>query len=166
MTPRVTPFADTFPRSQFGFGVRASAGPASGKSAARKTSHTPPPEGGTPNEAAIAQIDALAPAARELRRVRAEALPKLKGGLRARYRILELPGANSLKDAQTALDAAVLAAYGFSAQKDLLPQLLALTQQVAAKIESGESVRPLGVPPGYPEPQSLITADCIRSAIP
>jgi hypothetical protein len=36
--------------------------------------------------------------ARELRRVRAEALPKIKGGLRALYRMLELPGANLLKD--------------------------------------------------------------------
>ena len=36
------------------------------------------------------------------------------------YRNLELPGANPLKDAPTALDAAVLAAYGFSANKDVL----------------------------------------------
>src|SRR5690606_8971087 len=53
---------------------------------------------------AIAKIDAVAAAARELRRVRAEALPKLKGGLRALYRTLELPGANPLKDANAALD--------------------------------------------------------------
>ena len=48
-------------------------------------------------------------AARELRRVRAEALPKTKAGLLARYRSLELPGANPLKDAHAALDAAVTA---------------------------------------------------------
>ncbi len=58
---------------------------------------------------AIAQITAVAEAARELRRIRAEALPRLKGGLRALYRTLELPGANPLKDAHAALDAAVLA---------------------------------------------------------
>ena len=58
------------------------------------------------------KIDAVAAAARELRRVRAGALPKIKGGLRALYRTLELPGANPLKDAHAALDAAVLAAYG------------------------------------------------------
>ncbi len=40
--------------------------------------------------------------------------------------------------AHAALDAAVLAAYGYSAIKDLLAQLLALNQQVAAKIENGE----------------------------
>ena len=43
-----------------------------------------------PTNDAIAKIDAVAAAARELRRVRAEALPKLKGGLRALYRTLEL----------------------------------------------------------------------------
>jgi hypothetical protein len=66
---------------------------------------------------------------------------------------------NPLKDAHAALDtvrttvslhrfadAAVLTAYGFSAKKDLLAQLLALNQQVAAKIEKGEPVMPPGVP--------------------
>ena len=41
---------------------------------------------------------------------------------------------------------AVLTAYGFSANKNLLAQLLALNQQVAAKIEKGEP----GMPPGVP----------------
>src|ERR1035441_6244250 len=50
------------------------------------------------------QVEALAEAGRQVRRVRAEALPKLKGGLRALYRTLELPGANPLKDAHAALD--------------------------------------------------------------
>lgn len=68
-----------------------------------------------PQAATVKQIDAVAAAAREVRRVRAEALRNLKGGLRALYRTLELPGASPLKDAHTALDAAVLAAYGFRA---------------------------------------------------
>jgi hypothetical protein len=116
-----------------------------------------------PTNDAIAKIDAVAAAARELRRVRAEALPKLKGGLRALYRTLELtrsrplarpsrafcfakflspfpkrlkcPGANPLKDAHAALDTAVLTAYGFSAKKDLLAQLPALNQEVATKLK-------------------------------
>jgi hypothetical protein len=46
--------------------------------------------------------------------VRAEALSKMKGGLRALYRTLELPGANPLRDTHAALDTAVLNAYGFS----------------------------------------------------
>ena len=110
----------------------------------------------------IAKIDAVAAAAREVRRVRAEALRNLKGGLRALYRTLELPGANPLKDAHAALDAAVLAAYGFSARKDLLTQLLALNLEVAAKIEKGEPVTAPGVPKNYPDPKKLVTEDCIR----
>ena len=53
-------------------------------------------------------------------------LPKIKGGLRALYRTLELPGPNPLEDTPAALDAA----YGLNAKKDLLAQLLALNQQV------------------------------------
>ena len=60
------------------------------------------------------QADAVAEAGREVRRVRSEALTKIKGGLRAVYRTLELPGKNPLKDAHAALDQAVLDAYGFS----------------------------------------------------
>ena len=106
----------------------------------------------------FAKVDAVAVAAREVRRARAEALPKLKGGLRALHRILELtrarpltrpsrafclakflspfpkrlkcPGANPLKDAHAALDTSSLAAPG--------------------------------VPKKYVEPQKLVTEDCIK----
>jgi hypothetical protein len=61
-----------------------------------------------------------------------------------------------------ALDTAVLAAYGFSAKKDLLAQLLALNQQVAAMIAKGELVIAPGVPKIYPDPQRLVTEDCIK----
>src|SRR6266542_3933215 len=51
--------------------------------------------------------------------------------------------------------AAVLAAYGFSAKKDLLVQLLALNQEIYAKIEKGEPVTAPGVPKNYPDAQNL-----------
>jgi len=108
------------------------------------------------------QIAAVAAAGREVRRIRAEAVTKLKGGLRALYRTLELPGANPLKDAHAALDAAVLAAYGFDAKKDLLAQLLALNLAVAAKIEAGQLVTAPGIPPGHPNAAALVTEDCIQ----
>ena len=108
------------------------------------------------------QIEAVAAAGREVRRVRAEALTKIKGGLRAVYRTLELPGANPLKDAHAALDAAVLAAYGFDAKRDLLAQLLALNLEVAAKIEAGQPVTAPGIPPGFPNAAKLVTTDCIQ----
>jgi hypothetical protein len=81
---------------------------------------------------------------------------------RALYRTLELPGANPLKDAHAALDAAVLAAYGFSAKKDLLAQLLALNLEVAARLERGEPVTAPGVPKNYPDSAKLVTEDCIK----
>jgi len=60
-----------------------------------------------------------------------------------------------------ALDTAVLTAYGFSAKKDLLAQVLILNQQVAAKIEEGEPVNAPGVPTNYPVAKKLVTEDCI-----
>ena len=126
---------DTYPWPQFGFGVPALAGQVSDKSKRPGLASAPPPEGGTPNEDALAKITAVATAARQVRRVRTEALSEMKGGLRALYRTLELPGANPLKDAHAALDAAVLAAYGFSAKKDLLAQLLELNLAVAQRLD-------------------------------
>jgi hypothetical protein len=53
------------------------------------------------------------------------------------------------------------AASGFSAKKDLLAQLLALNLEVAEQIRRGETVTAPGVPKHYPEPQKLVTEDCI-----
>ena len=66
----------------------------------------------------------------------------------------------------SALYTAVLAAYGVSAKKDLLAQLLALNQEVAAKIEKGEPVTAPGVPKNYPDAKKLVTEDCIRPNVP
>jgi len=108
------------------------------------------------------QIRAVAAAARKVRAVRAEALATLKGGLRALYRTLELPGANPLKHAHEALNAAVLDAYGFEPGQDILKQLLDLNLAVAASIDKGKPVTAPGVPPSYGDPADLITDDCIR----
>jgi hypothetical protein len=86
----------------------------------------------------------------------------MSGGLRALYRTLELPGANPLKDAHAALDAAVMEAYGFSARKDLLKQLLDLNLAVARAIRQGQPVTAPGVPPSYGDASDLITTDCIE----
>ncbi len=110
------------------------------------------------------QIDAVAAAAVELRRVRAQALTQITGGLRALYRTLELPGKNPLKDAHHALDAAVLDAYGFDPKKDLLTQLLTLNLEVAAIEKQGKKPTPPGIPPAYPDRAKLVTGDCIRPA--
>ena len=144
---------DTFPWPQFEESREANEG-----SEGKKKTSLP----SRPSRDTLAKIDAVAAAARELRRVRAEALPNLMGGLRALYRTLELPGANPLKDAHAALDTAVLTAYGFSAKRDLLAQLLVLNQEVAARIAKGEQVVAPGVPRNYPDARQLVTEDCIR----
>jgi hypothetical protein len=122
-----------------------------------------------PQSPTVKQVQAVADAGREIRRVRAEALAsritKIRGGLRALYRTLEFPGANPLKDAHAALDAAVLAAYGFSAKNDLLAQLLALNLEVANKIEHGEPVTAPGAPKNYPDARKLATDDCIHPQV-
>ncbi len=115
-----------------------------------------------PQSASVRQIEAVAAAGCEVRNIRAAALPKIKGGLRALYRTLELPGKNPLKDAHAALDAAVLAAYGFDPKGDLLAQLLDLNLAVAGRLERGELVVAPGLPPGFPDPARLVTADCIQ----
>ena len=89
-------------------------------------------------------------------------MEKIKGGLRAVYRTLELPGENPLKDAHAAPGAAVLAAYGLSPNADLLAQLLELNLAVAARIDNDQQVTAPGLPPSFPDPERLITDDCIR----
>jgi hypothetical protein len=85
----------------------------------------------------------------------------MDGGLRTLYRTIDLPGKNPLKEAHATLDAAVLAAYGFSAKQEVLQQLLELNSQVAALIAAGKAVTPPGVPPGYAKPATLVSKDCL-----
>ena len=116
-----------------------------------------------PQKPSVKRIGVVAAAGREVRRVREEALAKVRGGLRAVYRTLELPGKNPLRDAHAALDAAVLEAYDFSPRGDMLAQLLELNLSVAAQIASGEPVAAPGVPSSYPDPERLMSEDCVRA---
>ena len=58
-----------------------------------------------------------------------------------------LAAVQRLRTLHAAMDTAVLTAYGFSAKKDLLAQLLELNLAVAGKIERGEPVTAPGLPP-------------------
>ena len=107
------------------------------------------------------QIEAVAAAGVALRLLRTASTMGAEGGLRALYRTIELPGKNPLKDAHAALDAAVLAAYGFSPGKDILQQLLDLNTAVAADIHAGKAVTGPGVPYSYKNSAKLITKDCL-----
>ncbi len=57
---------------------------------------------------------------------------------------------------------AVLDAYGFDPQADVLAQLLALNLDVAARIDKGQPVTAPGVPLSFGDPAELITDDCIQ----
>jgi hypothetical protein len=106
-------------------------------------------------------VKTVAMAAREVLHIRKEVTPKLKGGLRALYYTLELPGANPLKEAHAVLDTAVTEAYGFSKTGNLLGQLLELNRSVASKIDHDQRVTSPGIPGDFPDPESLISPDCI-----
>ena len=56
----------------------------------------------------------------------------------------------------------VRAACGFSAKTDLLAQLLAMNQRVAAKVKKGAPVTAHDVPKNYSDAKKLVTADCIK----
>ncbi len=115
-----------------------------------------------PQSPGAAQVKAVAEAGRALHEYRRERMNRSETlTLRDLYRSLELPGQNPLKDLHAALDAAVLAAYGFDTAGDVLAQLLALNLAVAARIEAGEPVTAPGVPADYPTPGELVSAGCI-----
>lgn len=81
--------------------------------------------------------------------------------LRDLYRTLEFPGKNELRDAHAKLDAAVLTAYGFSAKKDVLEQLLALNGQIDQRSTLGQSVQAPGIPASIKNPESIVSSACM-----
>lgn len=103
-------------------------------------------------------------AAVELRRVRAEFVGDGKGGLRALYRTLDLPGANPLRDVHSALDEAVRQAYGFSTRSDWLKSLLDLNAAVATSIDRGELVTPPGAPASVGSEEVVVSTDFVAAA--
>lgn len=117
-----------------------------------------------PQQPAPEQVKAVAGAGRALHESRRKRMANSDiSTLRNMYRTLEQPGTNRLRALHETLDKAVLSAYGFRANDDLLAQLLALNDEVAAKIEAGEEVTAPGIPAGYPNPDELVSAGCIQA---
>ncbi len=85
-----------------------------------------------------------------------------QSSLRDLYRLLEKPGSNPLKDAQSQLDEAVRLAYGMGKRDETLKFLLELNQSLAAKEANGEAIAGPGLPPSVKDPARFITGDCIR----
>jgi hypothetical protein len=118
-----------------------------------------------PQSPSHAQVAGVAAAAVELREVRRRGLHGATGGLRALYKLLELPGDNPLAHAHRQLDEAVSQAYGFAPRADPLSQLLDLNLEVARRIARGEPAVAPGVPQGYPNPAGLVSGDCLEPAV-
>jgi hypothetical protein len=114
-----------------------------------------------PQAPSAAQVAAVALAGRALRKLRADSVLEAPGGLRALYKNIKVPGRSPLKSAHAALDAAVLAAFGFSAGSDVLQQLLDLNAVVARQQSLGNTVNPPGIPSGFAAVDTLMTNDCI-----
>jgi hypothetical protein len=109
----------------------------------------------------IEKIRVVAEAARALRQLRREIMDNNGWSLRELYKSLETPGENRLRAAHAALDA-VRAAYGMKPDEDILAFLLKLNLELAEKETKGESITPPGLPKFFPDPQTLVTDDCIR----
>ncbi len=92
------------------------------------------------------QIEKVTKAAQTLHEQRTKTLKDYNMSLRDLYRLIEQPGKNAIRDLHEKLDAAVMEAYGFSKDKDVLEQLLELNLEVAGKEKRGEKVRGAGLP--------------------
>jgi hypothetical protein len=112
----------------------------------------------SPSPKAIAAVVA---ASRDLMAIRSSCERSVTGGLRGLYRTLDLPGGNPLRDAHLALNAAALAAYGFSARDDILEQLLELNLELAAKSERGTPAQGPGLPRGIRSPEKYVSKTCL-----
>ena len=110
---------------------------------------------------------AVAEAARELRAVRAEIRAAHPMSLRELYRTLELPGANRLRDAHAALDAAVTEAYAWGLPPALralepLALLLEMNRRGAALEREGRVIAGPGLPPFCDGDERFVSDDCLK----
>jgi hypothetical protein len=115
-----------------------------------------------PQSPTVADVNAVATAAVELRCLRNSLIKENDVSLRDLYRTLDLPGASPLKSAHEKLDSAVRKAYGFGRSAKLLEGLMKLNQEVADRETHLKTVVGPGIPPKYPKPKELITDDCVK----
>jgi hypothetical protein len=114
-----------------------------------------------PQSPTLAEVKAVAEAARSLRALRREIMQSNGWSLRDLYRTLETPGANRLRDAHTALDSAVRAAYGMKEAEDPLAFLLCLNLEVAEQEATGAPITAPGLAVASKEASEFTSSDCI-----
>jgi hypothetical protein len=115
-----------------------------------------------PQSPTIAQVKAVAEAARSLRALRHEIMAANGWSLRDLYRTLETPGTNRLRDAQAALDSAVRAAYGMNESEDPLGFLLRLNLELAALESKSGAITAPGLPGPISSAKDFVTDDCVE----
>lgn len=108
------------------------------------------------------QIGKIAKAAKALRDERNVIMENNKSSLRDVYRILEKPGKNKLKGLHSNLDNAVMEAYRFDKEKDILQQLLVLNEQIAQAEKNKMKAQAPGLPDWLTNKQKYIDDDCVR----
>ena len=114
-----------------------------------------------PQNPSVKAVRCVADAAVALRQLRNKLRVQHNLSFRELYRSLELPGQHPLKDAHTALDEAVAAAYGMPMSADPLAFLLALNVTVVKEEVAGNSIEGPGLPSNIADPQPFISKDCI-----
>jgi hypothetical protein len=119
-----------------------------------------------PQRATIQQIQAVAKAATSLRSMRRKLMNDNNWTFKNLYDTLDVPGTNNLVAAHDALDQAVRAAYGMTADDDPLEFLLELNADISALEDDNQLGVAPGLPPGLSAAQrkTLISEDCIRMA--
>jgi hypothetical protein len=114
-----------------------------------------------PQKPTAKDIEAVAKAARELRKRRNDMRAKRKQSFREMYRTLELPGSNPLKDAHATLDKAVRNAYSMGKTADPLAFLLELNHRLTESERRGEAIQGPGLPSSVKNKAMFISADCV-----
>jgi hypothetical protein len=116
-----------------------------------------------PQEPSVAEVVAVAKAARKLREVRERLITENGWSLRALHQAAEVAGPHPLKDAQAVLDSAVRAAYGMPEEREATEFLLELNKLVAEDEAEGRKVQGPGLPSGLdPRDPRWTSDDCIE----
>jgi hypothetical protein len=89
-------------------------------------------------------------------------MEKNKLTFRDLYRLLEKPGKNKIRDLHQELDAAVIDAYGFDPNQDLLDQLLHLNFEVYEKEQNQEPVIKPGLPDCVEDREAFVSELCVE----
>lgn len=117
-----------------------------------------------PQTPTVRDVQKVAKAGVELRKLRRSLLRMHEWTLRDLYRSAEQDGSNSMKDAQAALDDAVADAYAMKARERQSPLafILRLNFALSDLEKSGTKIVGPGLPPCAKEVKDFITDDCVQ----